>query len=146
MWTLLTGLFSSYGTAIKVALLVAFVCGVFFAGRHTRDRDFTVYKLAQQAIVEKQQAENESIKKQQALINKGIQDEYDAKLALLRQYYANGVRSNNGTSAVPGITSTAKLSDAIAAYNQLAGQCAQTTLMVTEWQKWYEEVKKATEQ
>jgi len=145
MWTLLTGVFSSYGTAIKIALLVAFVCGIFFAGWHTRDRDFTVYKLEQQAIVEKQQAENESIKKQQALVTKGIQDEYDAKLALIRQYYANGVRQS-GTSSVPGISATSKLSDAIAAYNQLAGQCAQTTLMVTEWQKWYEEVKKASEE
>jgi hypothetical protein len=144
MWTLLTGLFSSYGTAIKIALLVAFVCGVFFAGWHTRDRDFTVYKLEQQAIVEKQQAENESIKKQQALVTKGIQDEYDAKLALIRQYYANGVRQS-GTSAMPGISATTKLSDAVAAYNVLAGQCAETTLQVTEWQKWYEEVKKASE-
>ena len=32
----------------------------------------------------------ESIKKQQEITTKGIQDEYDAKLALLRQYYANG--------------------------------------------------------
>jgi len=135
-----------YGTYIKAGLLIVLICGVFFAGWHTRDRDFTVYKLAQQAIVEKQQAENESIKKQQALVNKGIQDEYDAKLALIRQYYANGVRNNNGTGTVSGISSTSKLSDAIAAYNQLAGQCAQTTLMVTEWQKWYEEVKKASEE
>ena len=145
MWSLFTGVFSSYGTAIKIALLVAFVCGVFFAGWHTRDRDFTVYKLEQQAIVEKQQAENEAIKKQQEIVTKGIQDEYDAKLALIRQYYANGVRQS-GASAVPGISSTSKLSDAIATYNVLAEQCAITTLQVTEWQKWYEEVKKASEE
>ena len=139
MWALITGLFSSYGTAIKIALLIAFVCGVFFAGWHTRDRDFTVYKLAQQAIVEKQQAENESIKKQQALVNKGIQDEYDAKLALIRQYYANGVRNNNGTGTVSGISSTSKLSDAIAAYNQLASDCAATTLQTVTLQQWINE-------
>ena len=134
-----------YGTYVKAILLIALVCGVFFAGWHTRDRDFTVYKLEQQAIVEKQQAENESIKKQQALVTKGIQDEYDAKLALIRQYYANGVRQS-GASAMPGISATTKLSDAIATYNVLAEQCAITTLQVTEWQKWYEEVKKASEQ
>jgi hypothetical protein len=134
-----------YATYIKIGLSLIFICGVFFAGWHTRDRDFTVYKLAQQAIVEKQQAETASIQKQHELVTKGIQDEYDAKLALIRQYYANGVRSN-GTNPMPGITSTSKLSDAIAAYNQLAGECAQTTLMVTEWQKWYEEVKKVSEE
>ena len=132
-----------YGTYIKAGLLVVLVCGVFFAGWHTRDRDFTIYKDQVRIAAEKQQAENESIQKQQALVTKGIQDEYDAKLSLLRQYYANGVR-NTGASTMPGISSTSKLSDAIAAYNVLAGQCAQTTLQVVEWQKWYNEVKKAS--
>ena len=128
-----------YGTYIKAGLLVVLVCGVFFAGWHTRDRDFTIYKDQVRIAAEKQQAENESIQKQQALINKGIQDEYDAKLSLLRQYYANGVRNNNGASTVSGISSTTKLSDAIAAYNQLASDCAATTLQVVTLQQWINE-------
>jgi len=128
-----------YGTYIKAGLLVVFVCGVFFAGWHTRDRDFTIYKDQVRIAAEKQQAENESIQKQQVLINKGIQDEYDAKLALLRQYYANGVRNNNGASTVSGISSTSKLSDAIAAYNQLASDCAATTLQTVTLQQWITE-------
>ena len=125
-----------YGTYIKAGLLVVLVCGVFFAGWHTRDRDFTIYKDQVRIAAEKQQAENKSIQKQQALINKGIQDEYDAKLSLLRQYYANGVRNNNGASTVSGISSTTKLSDAIAAYNQLASDCAATTLQAVTLQQW----------
>ena len=128
-----------YGTYIKAGLLVVLVCGVFFAGWHTRDREFTIYKDQVRIAAEKQQAENESIQKQQALINKGIQDEYDAKLSLLRQYYANGVRNNNGASTVSGISSTTKLSDAIAAYNQLASDCAATTLQVVTLQQWVNE-------
>ena len=128
-----------YGAYVKAILLVVFVCGVFFAGWHTRDRDFTVYKLEQQAVVEKQLAENEAIKKQQEIVTKGIQDEYDAKLTLLRQYYANGVRSNNGSSPMSGLSSTTKLSDAIAAYNQLASDCAATTLQVVTLQQWVNE-------
>jgi len=128
-----------YGTYIKAGLLIVLVCGVFFAGWHTRDRDFTIYKDQVRIAAEKQQAENESIQKQQALINKGIQDEYDAKLSLLRQYYANGVRNNNGASTVSGISSTTKLSDAIAAYNQLASDCAATTLQTVTLQQWVNE-------
>jgi len=128
-----------YGTYIKAGLLVVLVCGVFFAGWHTRDRDFTIYKDQVRIAAEKQQAENESIQKQQALINKGIQDEYDAKLSLLRQYYANGVRNNNGGNPVSGISSTTKLSDAIAAYNQLASDCAATTLQTVTLQQWVNE-------
>jgi len=128
-----------YGTYVKAILLVVFVCGVFFAGWHTRDRDFTIYKDQVRIAAEKQQAENESIQKQQALVTKGIQDEYDAKLTLLRQYYANGVRSNNGSSPMSGLSSTTKLSDAIAAYNQLASDCAATTLQVVTLQQWVNE-------
>ena len=126
-----------YGTYIKIALLIAFVCGIFFAGWHTRDRDFTVYKV--RITAEKQAVETASIQKQHELVTKGIQDEYDAKLALIRQYYANGVRSNNGASTVPGISSTSKLSDAIAAYNQLASDCAATTLQTVTLQQWIAE-------
>ena len=128
-----------YGTYIKTGLLIVLVCGVFYAGWHTRDRDFTIYKDQVRIAAEKQQAENESIQKQQALINKGIQDEYDAKLSLLRQYYANGVRNNNGSSPVSSISSTSKLSDAITAYNQLASDCAATTLQVVTLQQWVNE-------
>ena len=128
-----------YGNYIKILLLIGLVCGVFFAGWHTRDRDFTIYKDQVRIASEKQQAENESIQKQQALVTKGIQDEYDAKLSLLRQYYANGVRNNNGSSPVSSISSTSKLSDAITAYNQLASDCAATTLQVVTLQQWINE-------
>jgi len=112
---------------------------VFFAGWHTRDRDFTIYKDQVRVEAEKAQAHTESVQKQQALITKGIQDEYDAKLALLRQYYANGVRNNNGGNSVSSISSTSKLSDAITAYNQLASDCAATTLQVVTLQQWVNE-------
>ena len=128
-----------YGTYLKAILLIGLVCGIFFAGWHTRDRDFTIYKDQVRIEAEKAQAHTESVQKQQEITTKGIQNEYDAKLALVRQYYANGVRSNNGASTVPGISSTSKLSDAIATYNQLASDCAATTLQTVELQKWITE-------
>ena len=128
-----------YGTYIKIALLIAFVCGVFFAGWHTRDRDFTIYKDQVRIEAEKAQAHTESVQKQQEITTRGIQNEYDAKLALVRQYYANGVRNNNGGNSMSGISSTSKLSDAIASYNQLASDCAATTLQTIELQKWINE-------
>ena len=128
-----------YGTYLKAILLIGLVCGIFFAGWHTRDRDFTIYKDQVRIAAEKQQAHTESVQKQQELINKGIQNEYDAKLAFLRQYYANGVRNNNGTGTVSNISSTSNLSDAIATYNQLASDCAATPLQTVELQKWITE-------
>jgi len=128
-----------YGTYFKVILLIGLVCGIFFAGWHTRDRDFTIYKDQVRIAAEKQQAHTESIQKQQEITTKGIQNEYDAKLALLRQYYANGVRNNNGSNPMSSISTTSKLSDAIAAYNQLASDCAATTLQAVTLQQWINE-------
>jgi hypothetical protein len=129
----------SIGTYVKAGLLIIFICGVFFAGWHSRDRDFTIYKDQVRIAAEKQQAHTESIQKQQEITTKGIQNEYDAKLALLRQYYANGVRNNNGSNTMSSISTTSKLSDAIAAYNQLASDCAATTLQTVTLQQWINE-------
>ena len=128
-----------YGNYVKIILLIGLVCGIFFAGWHTRDRDFTIYKDQVRIEAEKAQAHTESIQKQQEITTKGIQNEYDAKLALLRQYYANGVRNNNGSNTMSSISTTSKLSDAIAAYNQLASDCAATTLQVVTLQQWINE-------
>ena len=128
-----------YGNYVKIILLIGLVCGIFFAGWHTRDRDFTIYKDQVRIEAEKAQAHTESIQKQQEITTKGIQNEYDAKLALLRQYYANGVRNNNGSNTMSSISSTSKLSDAIAAYNQLASDCAATTLQAVTLQQWINE-------
>ena len=134
----LTGGISGY---FKAGLLVVLVCGIFFAGWHMRDNDFTIYKDQVRIAAEKQIAETTSIQKQHVLVTKGISDEYDAKLALIRQYYANGVRNNNGSSTVSGISTTSKLSNAAASYNVLAEQCTETTLQLIDLQKWMLEIQ-----
>ena len=128
---------------VKISILGAICVVIFGSGYWMGYSRYIEYKKSVEIAAKEQEAKVESIQKQHELVTKGIQDEYDAKLKLLRQYYANGVR-NTGASTMPGISSTSKLSDAIAAYNVLAGQCAQTTLQVVEWQKWYNEVKKAS--
>lgn len=136
MW----GILGNYATLIKAGLIISAICVVFFAGWHMRDRDFTIYKMAVQTAAEKQQAQTESIQKQHELVTKGIQDEYDAKLTTLRNYYkSTSVWNNNGTSSLPGISAAPKSADVITAYNELAGNCAQTTLMLVELQKWLNE-------
>jgi hypothetical protein len=134
----LTGGISGY---FKAGVLVVLVCSIFFAGWHMRDNDFTIYKNQVRIAAEKQIAETASIQKQHVLVTKGISDEYDAKLALIRQYYANGVRNNNGSSTVPGISTTSKLSNAAASYNVLAEQCTETTLQLIDLQKWMLEIQ-----
>jgi hypothetical protein len=127
----------NYVNYIKVGISLIAVCSIFFAGWHIRDRDFTAYKVEQQNIAKAQEAHVESIKKQQELVTKGVADEYEAKLAAVRNYYkSTSVWNNASASKVPGISAAPSTADVVAAYNVLAGQCAATTAQLTSLQDW----------
>lgn len=109
----------------------------FGYGRYEHNK-YVTYKAEVEALGKIQEAKVESIKKQQELVTKGIENEYDAKLALIRQYYANGVRQPSSSSmSTNGISP--KQFDVSTAYSELIGNCAQTTLMLVELQKWINE-------
>jgi hypothetical protein len=126
---------SSNTYIIGTLLILSAVCFTYGRYEHTQ---YMEYKNKVEAEGKAQEAHVESIKKQQELVTKGIQNEYDAKLALLRQYYANGVRQPN-TSKLPNISNTTNGLDAITAYNLLAGQCAETSQQLISLQAWINE-------
>jgi hypothetical protein len=121
--------------AAAVAVLFSAYLGYSF--EHSR---FMAFKQEVESVARTQEAKIESITKQQALVTKGIQDEHEAKLAALRNYYkSTSVWNNASGSKVPGISAAPSATDVITAYNELAGQCAQTTLMLVDLQKWLNE-------
>jgi hypothetical protein len=127
-------------TYVKIGVAIALLLGAFASGWSVRNRDFNDYKREVDYAAKAQDANTKAVQKQQELVTKGIQDEYDAKLATLRNYYkSTSVWNNNGGSAVPGLSPAPKSADVIAAYNELAGNCAQTTLQLVELQKWINE-------
>ena len=124
----------------KLIAGVVCVLGIFYAGWHTRDVDYMAFKKEVVATAKVQEAKVESIKKQQELVTKGIQDEHTAKLAAVRNYYkSTSVWNNASGGTVPGISAAPSTTDVIAAYNGLAGRCAETTLMLVDLQKWLNE-------
>jgi hypothetical protein len=120
---------------VKLGIAAALLLGAFASGWSLRNRDFNDYKREVANAVAAQEAHVESVKKQQEITTTAIQKEYDAKLTLLRNYYANGVRQPN-TSKLPTLSNTANGLDAITAYNLLAGQCAETTQQLVSLQEW----------
>jgi len=125
---------------VKIGVAITLLLSSFAWGWHIRNVDFTEYKLNVEAAAKAQEAHVESIKKQHELVTKGIQDDYDAKLAAVRNYYkSTSLWNNNGRSTMPGITTAPSISDVVTAYNVLAGQCAQTTAQAVELQKWINE-------
>jgi hypothetical protein len=136
MW----GLLNIYANYIKMAVCALLLAGAWYSGYHFEHTRFVKFQDDVRATANKQAEQTASIQKQHELVTKGIKDEYDAKLVTLRNYYkSTSVWNNNGSSTVPGISTTPKSADVIAAYNELAGNCAQTTLQLVELQKWINE-------
>jgi len=134
MWSFI----DEYINYIKAICIGVVVCVVFYAGFHIGNGRYLEYKASVEATAKAQEAHIQAIQKEHELVNKGIQDEYESKLSLVRQYYANGVRNPSG-STVSGLSTTSKVIDANAAYNQLAEQCSETTIQLVELQKWINE-------
>ena len=124
---------------VKLAGIVVLLFGTFAFGWNVRNSDFKAYKAEINNVQKEQEAHVESVKKQQEITTKGIQDEYDAKLSLIRQYYSNGVRQPNGSKPMSSISTTTAIADVSTAYNQLIESCAETTQQLVSLQKWLNE-------
>ena len=111
------------------------VLGIFYAGWHVRDVDFMAFKKEVESVAKAQEAHVESITKQQDLVTKGIKNDYESKLAAVRNYYG-GMQFNPSSRPVSGISAAPKGTDAETAYPILAGQCAATTAQLTSLQDW----------
>ena len=124
-----------YGTYLKAILLIGLVCGIFFAGWHTRDRDFTIYKDQIRIVAEKQQAETAAKIKEQEIINENIKQTYEARLTSIHSFYSGMLNTRSGVvSSDPNATITINGET----HNVLlvAEQCADTTTQLIALQGW----------
>jgi len=127
-------------TYVKMGVCVALLAGTWYLGYSFEHKRFVDFQHVVREETAKQEAKVESITKQQTLVTKGIQDEYEAKLSAIRNYYkSTSVWNNPSTSKVSGLSTAPSVTDVISAYNVLAGQCAETTAQVVELQKWINE-------
>ena len=123
---------------VKISIISAICMFAFGSGYWMGYSRYIEYKKSVEIAAQAQEAHVESIKKQQELTTNLIQKEYDAKLALLRQYYANGVRQPN-SSSVSNLSTTSAIANANTAYAELIGQCAETTQQLVSLQEWLNE-------
>ena len=120
---------------VKLIAGAVFVLGVFYAGWHTRDVDFMAFKKEVESVAKVQEAKVESITKQQDIVTKGIKNDYESKLAAVRNYYG-GMQLNPSSRSMSGISAAPKGADAETAYPILARQCTETTIQLTSLQDW----------
>jgi len=124
----------------KIGIAGLLLLGAFATGWGLRNRDFNDYKKEIATLAATQEEKVKSIRSQQELVNKGIQNEYDAKLAAVRNYYkSTSVWNNNGGNKTSGFSTTPSAVDVATTYNLLAGQCAETTAQTIALQSWIKE-------
>lgn len=118
------------------AILASFTFGLW-KGYEYEHAKFTAFKAKTEQVAKEQQAKVDSIVKQNKLVNEGITNEYEAKMAAIRNYYAQWVRDNNASGGkLPTIPGAPEGVDAATANAVFAQQCAETTLQVTSLQEW----------
>jgi general stress protein CsbA len=125
----------SVSTYVKISILVVLICGSFYGGWHSRDRDFTIYKDQVRIAAEKQIAENKAKEKEQALITKGVTDAYNANIANIHTFYSG---MHNASSGSMSYDANATVNIDGKAFNVLlvAEQCANTTQQLQSLQDW----------
>jgi hypothetical protein len=124
---------------VKIALVVVTLFAFFIAGYYVEHLRFAKYKVEVEAASKEQEIHISEIKKQQELVTKGIQNEYDAKLSAIRNYYKSTSVWNNSSSKMSGISTAPSATDVIASYNKLAESCAETTQQLISLQDWIRE-------
>jgi hypothetical protein len=121
----------------KLAILGAICAAVFGSGWWVGYSKYLDFKKEVEITARVQEEKVKSIRSQQELVTKGIENEYEAKIAALRNYYkSTSVWNNTSSSKVPGISAAPSTTDVITAYNILAGQCAETTAQTIALQDW----------
>jgi hypothetical protein len=93
---------------------------------------FEAYKAKVVAVAAKQEAENKAKIKEQALINKGISNEYETKLAAIKSYY--GGLHNSSSGPMPSLSNPSAGANGSPSDQLLA--CAYTTQQLVSLQDW----------
>lgn len=121
---------------VRLGLLAGLFVAGLILGWTYEHRNLVAYKAEVEAVAKVQEAKNESIVKQQALVNKGIENEFQAKLGALRDRY-DRVQYTSG-SQLPSLSNPTGKPDG--SPTNLTLDCAITTQQLVSLQDWIREV------
>ena len=120
---------------VRIGILVGIFLSGLLLGWGYEYRNLVAFKNEVEAVAKVQQTKNESITKQQTLVNKGIENEYQAKLSALKSAYS-GLRQPS-SSSMSGIPQSTLGIDGKATNLELA--CAYTTQQLVSLQAWVQQ-------
>lgn len=123
------------------AVLVALVFGFGYYKGYSNQRDkFVDFKNELEAKAKAQDMLNKATEQKNKLIAENVKNEYEARLAALRNYYV-GLRHTD-TNKMPRVSDSTSTTYAEASNPVFVGQCAETTLQLISLQDWVRTVSK----
>lgn len=128
----------SISTYVKIGICALLVCGSWYSGYSFEHKRFTEFQHVVREQANKQIAENQAKAKEQEIINKGAEREYQANLNNIHNFYQR-MLDNPSSSSVSSLPNPTSLADAKAQYIQLASSCAATTQQLVSLQDWINE-------
>jgi len=120
---------------VRLGILAGLFIAGLLLGWGYEHRNLVAFKAEVETVAREQEAKVISVQKQQELVNKGIENEYQAKLSALKSVYG-GVRLPSSGS-MPSIPQSTIGIDGKATNLELA--CAYTTQQLVSLQDWIRE-------
>jgi hypothetical protein len=125
-------------TWFKIAAIATALAFSYWKGYSGEHEKFLKFKAEVEAVGKAQELANQSAAEMAAVITEGVKDEYEARIAAIRNYYANRVQSNPHSGNVSTVSGSAPRVNESAGNSVFVGQCAEVTQQLVSLQKWVE--------
>jgi hypothetical protein len=126
---------------MKIGAILALCALMYFLGWNNEHKKFVAFQAEIAALGKAQETINTAKVKEHETISASISNQYEARLSAVHNYYADRVQPNPSSGSVSTVSKPAQCVNAAPADTVPAGQCAETTLQLTELQNWVKSIK-----
>ena len=127
---------------IKIGAALALCAVMYFMGYSHEHKKFVKFQAEIAALGKAQETINAAKVKEHETISSSIKNEYEARLSAVHNYYAQRVQPDTSSSNLPSVPKPSICPNVPAPDTGLIRRCAETTLQLTELQKWVQSVTK----
>jgi len=128
---------------MKIVAALALCAVMYFLGWNHEHKKLLAYQAEVAAVGKAQEVINQAKVKEHEVISDSIKNEYEGRLAAVHNYYADRVLDTSPSSSnVPTVSKPTVCPNVPATDTGLIRRCAETTLQLTELQKWVQSVTK----
>ena len=128
---------------MKIGAALALCAVMYFMGWNHEHKKFVQYKADVAALGKAQEQLNAALVEKHEVLSTSIKDEYEASLSAVHNYYTQRVQPVASSSPMPTVSKPTQCPVTTTTDTVSARQCAETTLMLTELQKWVKGVTNA---